>query len=283
MQEAPDQLVELARSSDEEEIHEFGLVVLSQRSPYWIAREGDSFCLLVRSAQADVLGRQIELYRQESLHWPPVSPEISEKGTSPGYAISWMLLLFVCHGLANRWPEAYTLGKLSAEAVMNGEAYRCLTALFLHADSGHLAGNMLFGAVFLHLVARHTGGLPAWLFTLLAGSIGNFLNAWIYYPEDHYSIGASTAVFGAIGILVSLPAGYMLRHASHRFFQSWAVPLVIGLVFLAWFGTGSEQTDTSAHLMGFVAGLPLGVAGGWIVARKCQTPGAAEAGLVKNP
>lgn len=266
MQEADGQLVELVRSDDEEEIHEYGLVVLSQRSPYWVSMEADRFCLLVPADRAEGLQREIELYREESLHWPPVSPGIAESGTSPLHAIGWMAWLFLCHGLANRWPQAYEAGKLSAEAVMNGQVYRCFTALLLHADLGHLAGNMLFGAVFLHLVARQTGGVLAWLLVLLAGTAGNFLNAWLYYPVDHYSLGASTAVFGAIGILVSLPAGYMLRHASHRFFRAWSVPFVIGLVFLAWFGTGSEQTDTSAHLMGFAAGLPLGVMGGWLKA-----------------
>jgi membrane associated rhomboid family serine protease len=272
MEETANPLQEIARSASEEEIHEYGLVVLSQRAPYWVAHEEDAYLLLVGASRAEQLQRQVDLYREESLHWPPVSPEISEPGTSPLYAAGWMLVLFLCHGLANRWPEAYELGRLSSAAVMEGEVYRCLSALFLHADIGHLTGNMLFGAVFLHFVARQTGGVLACLLVLLSGTLGNFLNAWVYFPVEHYSIGASTAVFGAIGILVSLPAGFMLRHASHRFFNAWAMPFVIGLVFLAWFGTGSEQTDTSAHLLGFAAGLPLGVLGGWI----------SQAGLVKD-
>ncbi|MGC9452617.1 MAG: rhomboid family intramembrane serine protease [Oceanipulchritudo sp.] len=267
MQELPGQLVELIRSQDEDLVHEYGLVVLSQRSPYWVVEEGNAFLLLVPAKREEELRRQLELYDAESVNWPPVEPSMVETGASGLHWIAWMILLFIANGFSLRWPELREFGKLSSEEVMHGDLYRCLTALFLHADLGHLAGNMLFGAVFLHLVARQVGGWLAWISILLAGTCGNFLNAWVYYPAAHYSIGASTAVFGAIGILVSLPAGFLLRHTRKPLVRTWGMPFVIGLVFLAWFGTGSEQTDTSAHLMGFVSGVPLGVLAGWIAGR----------------
>jgi rhomboid protease GluP len=97
---------------------------------------------------------------------------------------------------------------------------------------------------------------------LLAGTAGNLLNASLYLETTHYSIGASTAVFGTIGLLVCLPIGFALRHARQQLFRLWFLPLIAGLAFLAWFGTGTERTDTTAHLMGFLCGLPIGLAAG---------------------
>lgn len=261
-----DDRVEVARAPSEDEIHELGLVVLSQRTPYWVEETEDGFHLLVRESRAAAIGRQIELYRMESANWPPTLPQVQENNTSVLHALSWATLLVACQSISLEWISLRDTLRLSAEAVMEGEVYRCFTALLLHGDFGHLAGNAFFGGVFLHLVVRQAGGGMAWVGILLAGTLGNFLNAWAHYPSPHASIGASTAVFGAVGMLVALPAGLLLRERRWYFYKAWAIPLVTGLVFLAWFGTGDDNTDTTAHLMGFLCGLPMGVLAGWFAA-----------------
>ncbi|MEX0325884.1 MAG: rhomboid family intramembrane serine protease [Puniceicoccaceae bacterium] len=258
---------EIACIEDERQAHELGLVILSQGAPYWVIEDGEGFCLVVEQKDSKRLLRQIELYRKESLNWPPISHELPEEGVSPAASMVWILVLLTAYGISLEWPQLYAAGRLSAEAVIEGQPYRVLTALFLHADIGHLAGNMLFGAVFLHLVARHIGGIWAWIGVLLAGAAGNYFNAALYYPEPHYSVGASTAVFGAVGLLASIPLGFRLRFARWNLAKAWIVPFVIGLIFLAWFGTGDEQTDTSAHLTGFACGVPLGLAAGYFRTR----------------
>lgn len=278
MEETSPQHVEIARFSDLDRVHEYGLVVLSQRAPYWVVEEAGSFGLLVEASRAEYLRGQLALYDRESVNWPPLNPELQEEDPAPLAALSWLVVLFLTYGISLQWPGLYAWGKLSAEAVMTGEVYRAFTALFLHGDFGHLMGNLVFGAVFLHLVALFIGTGRAWLGVLAAGFCGNLLNAWIYYPAAHYSIGASTAVFGAIGMLVALPAGFAVRHAGVRLFQMWTMPLVIGLIFLAWFGTGSENTDTSAHLTGFACGLPFGAFWGFHHAPRSGQPAPASGG-----
>jgi membrane associated rhomboid family serine protease len=254
---------EIVCLEEEPRAHELGLVILSQGEAYWVLEDEKGFHLIVESKSAGRLQKQIELYQEESVNWPPRLPELPEGDASSMAAMMWVLFMVTCFGVSLQWPSLYEAGKVSSEAVIGGQLYRVATALFLHADIGHLAGNLLFGAVFLHLVARYLGPFRAWTAVLLAGSFGNYLNAAIYFPEPHYSVGASTAVFGAVGILAALPVGYRFRHARWRFTRSWAVPLIVGMVFLAWFGTGNERTDTSAHLMGFLCGLPVGLAGGF--------------------
>jgi membrane associated rhomboid family serine protease len=262
----PDNLQEIGRFADEEVAHDYGLVVLSAGAGYWVEENDEgTWSLVVESGYVERLRPQLELYEQESKNWPPVQPEMPEPHPGAYAAMTWIAVLILAWLCQLRWPALEKWGMVSSEAIRAGEVYRAFTALFLHNDIGHLSGNLLFGAVFLHLVARHIGTLRAWLGVLVAGTAGNLLNAALYFETTHYSIGASTAVFGTIGLLVCLPIGFALRHARQQLFRLWFLPLIAGLAFLAWFGTGTEQTDTTAHLMGFLCGLPIGIGAGLLM------------------
>ena len=89
----------------------------------------------------------------------------------------------------------------------------------------------------------------------MAGALGNAINAWVQ-PPDHSSIGASTAVFGALGILSS-NAWKHRRGIEGGWFRRWT-PIVGGVILLAYTGLGGERTDVIAHVTGFIAGLVLG-------------------------
>src|SRR5437763_159481 len=81
------------------------------------------------------------------------------------------------------------------------EWWRAVTALTLHVDVVHVAGNALAVAVLLPpLVQRFGAGAALWLL-LLAGALGNVLAAMTHDPR-HLAVGASTAAFGAVGVLV---------------------------------------------------------------------------------
>jgi membrane associated rhomboid family serine protease len=75
--------------------------------------------------------------------------------------------------------------------------------------------------------------------------------------STHRSIGASTAVFAALGIV----AGFVWRGklmAQDR----WPYrvgPIVGGLALLMYTGTGDANTDIGAHLMGFLCGFAGGI------------------------
>ena len=102
-------------------------------------------------------------------------------------------------------------------------------------------------------LSRLLGSGRAWFLVLCAGSLGNFLNALVQSP-DHRSIGASTAVFGAVGLLATIN----MFHFRSNLRRSWSMPIAAALGLLALLGASGENTDIGAHLFGFIAGIGLG-------------------------
>jgi membrane associated rhomboid family serine protease len=146
-------------------------------------------------------------------------------------------------------PGAGTFDRGAADAarMMQGEWWRAATALTLHADVAHAAANAVALAVFVGAVARRLGpALATWL-ALAAGIAGNALTALVV-RHAHASIGASTAVFGALGTLSAL-------QVPRR--SAW-LTLGVGVALLGLLGTG-ERADLFAHLLGFAVGVVVGL------------------------
>src|SRR5678815_5123250 len=120
---------------------------------------------------------------------------------------------------------------------------RAITALTLHADAPHVAGNAVLGGLLLALLARSIGPGMASAVLLLSGAAGTFAAAALT-RHDFVSIGASTAVFGALGTLAALPRD------SRRVWM----PVVGGIALLALLGT-AKRADVAGHLCGFVSGV----------------------------
>jgi rhomboid protease GluP len=147
-------------------------------------------------------------------------------------------------------------GRVDGELIRAGEWWRILTALTLHGGVGHLLGNLGFGALFGGLAGRLVGSGVAWLGIVLAGGAGNALNT-LLLESAHRSIGASTAVFAALGLL----AGFVWR-ARLMAQDRWPYrlgPVVGGIALLAYTGTGDAETDIGAHLSGFLCGFAAGM------------------------
>jgi rhomboid protease GluP len=144
---------------------------------------------------------------------------------------------------ASAW---FTRGSADARAILQGDWWRTVTALTLHGDAGHAVGNAVLGGLLLALLARTLGPGVASAVLLLSGALGT-LAAAALVRRDFVSIGASTAVFGALGALSALP--------QHRR-RAW-IPLGAGLALLAFLGTG-KRADLAGHLCGFAAGVVLG-------------------------
>lgn len=145
------------------------------------------------------------------------------------------------------------LARIDSGRVLGGEWYRSLTALFVHADGAHLLANGVALGVLMPILARQCGSGPAWWMFLASGALGNLLNVWLHGP-GHYSVGASTGVFGIVAVL-SASAGFS---APGSRMARVLIALGVGLSLLALMGSEGENTDLGAHMFGFVCGAVLG-------------------------
>lgn len=143
----------------------------------------------------------------------------------------------------------------SADKILNGDLYRITTALLLHADGLHLIGNVVGMAIFATAVCSTAGFGAGGLMILASGMLGNLANA-LLYKSGHHSIGASTAVFGAIGIAAAHQLITKWQQTGQRF-KAW-VPFGGGLALLGLLGS-SPNTDLMAHFFGFILGFLIGI------------------------
>jgi rhomboid protease GluP len=215
--------------------------------------------LLVESQNAQRAASELARYQEENrpVSIPPTGPRTMERGWVgvAAYLVAIWLLPTLESSQALSW-DWRASGVMHAEAVVAGQWWRTVTALTLHGGLPHLLGNSLFGVAFGLFIGRHMGSGFGWLLILLAGAVGNGLNAFIQ-AEDFRSLGASTATFGALGI----GATFFWRHGYFHG-RSWKrnfAPVFAGITLLAFTGIGDENTDVIAHFMGFATGTVLGL------------------------
>ncbi len=186
-----------------------------------------------------------------------------------------LLAFFAVTGPRAGGSEWFSAGASDAERVLQGEWWRAITALTLHADSAHVISNVGIGTLVVGAVMRSEGvGLGSAL-VVASGTLGNLVNAWAHQTL-HRSVGFSTAVFGAIGILGGLAYVHGRRRA-HRLRPAWTA-LGVGLALLAMLGSG-ERSDVLAHLFGGLAGVGLGLLTALSGLRLKTTAGQWFAGL----
>jgi rhomboid protease GluP len=238
---------------------ELGLVLAARGIRHDWGWVGRSCQLRVGAPDAERAAAEIAQYRAENTGRAVGRQPLEQIGVGwygvMGYAALLMLLAIALNQsvLGRDWLAA---GGLVAGGVMAGELWRTVTALTLHLEFGHLAGNLFFGAFFGHFASRYLGTGVAWAAILASGALGNLLNAAVQAPT-HRAIGASTAVFGALGLL----AAYTWRRGflEGTPWKERIAPVVAGIALLAFTGTGGENTDVFAHLTGFVCGFGIGV------------------------
>lgn len=189
---------------------------------------------------------------------PPPPPPLHRNAWAGcvGYA---MWLLGVAYAISNGLVrlDAFHTGELDAARVQGGQWWRAWTALTLHLSGPHLAANLGAGIWFGYLAGRQLGVGVAWLLIVTGGGIANLLEG-LLGPPWHQSVGASTAVFTALGLMSAYTWRERLR-LPQSWVQRWG-PLVAGVILLGWLGTAGKETDIMAHILGFGIGVLFGAA-----------------------
>jgi membrane associated rhomboid family serine protease len=243
-----------------------GLVVLAIGESFYLAPADDGYRLLVEPAALAAVREQLACFDRESIGWPPrpVFEERPVRRLELFTPLLWAFLVMAVFWGQGAWPGRWEeAGALDPRAIFDqGEWWRLATALFLHADVGHLVGNVLSGIFVFAAVVSTIGRRRGWLLLALASLAGNLAVAALNYPGPYGSLGASTAVFAGLGLLTGRALRVLQRPDRPHRWRAVFEPLAAGLTLLGLYGAGEMHTDVEAHLMGFAAGLVLGFAAG---------------------
>lgn len=241
--------------------HEYSLVLEARGIEHETAEDESSWVLSVPVGMRHRAYEELNRYAVERGVRRSV-PEVIQP--RPGAAIGLFAYVFIllltayCAGNATFGADWLSLGSLDAGA--RGEWWRAVTALTLHLDQEHLLGNLLFGAVAGLAASRLLGPGVAWASILGAAALANYTEILVT-PISHRAVGASTAVFAALGLLSGMAWRQRLT-LRERLWYRWA-PLIAGICLLTLLGAGSAHVDVLGHALGFLFGLGVG----WLYVR----------------
>lgn len=162
--------------------------------------------------------------------------------------IALCIIMFFVSGMGY---DTYTLVKYGANfsgLVRNGELYRLVTYMFLHAGIVHIGLNMYS----LYIIGpRVEDFFGKWKYTLIyfiSGICGGLLSIGV--TPNVVSVGASGAIFGLFGALIYF--GYNYRGYIGAMIRSQIVPIVIYNLFMGLFIPG---IDMWGHVGGLIGGI----------------------------
>ena len=154
--------------------------------------------------------------------------------------IVYLLSLVDYNGILNNFANYYLY-------VQNGEYYRLITSMFVHANILHLVSNMYALYVVGPIIEKYYGKGKFLLIYLGSGIIGSLFSVVL---TNYASVGASGAIFGLFGALLYF--GYKYRATLDGFLRSSIIPTLLVNLLLGFMIPG---IDVSAHLGGLIGGL----------------------------
>ena len=145
-------------------------------------------------------------------------------------------------------------GAKDNDLILQGQYWRFVTPIFLHANLLHLGLNMLNLAVlgvFLERLVGHIRFLLIYVTTGIVSIIASF-----YFMPQEISVGASGAIFGLVGAY----SVFVLMH--RRAFRKGGIPALLWLIIVIVgnlsIGFFVPNVDNYAHLGGLLSGCLLG-------------------------
>ena len=263
-------------SLDRAQAEAWALVLEAMNIPHRVALTDAGFAVLVPPKMVAPAMAALDAEDREAAEKPvrePAPPDHGPSFVGVGMGIT-LVAFFVVTGPrggadVGGW---FRRGSAIAEAIVsNHEFWRAITALTLHDNAMHVAGNAVASLVFVSALGRWLGGGLAILITLLAGTAGNLLTAYIY-RASHSSIGASTSTFGALGVLGGLQFVRRFRVPTIGRLRRALLGIAAALGLFAMLGVG-ERVDVVAHATGIGFGVLFGAGLALALKRPIRTIG----------
>jgi rhomboid protease GluP len=240
---------------------EFSLVLEAKGIEHEVRENADTWVVAAAPSSVHRAYEEISRYSAERSVPRSVAPAVEPFAGAGIGAVGFVLILLLtayCAGAQLFGADWLSRGALDSGAAR--EWWRAVTALTLHLDQEHLLGNLLFGVFAGMAAGRLLGPGVAWASILGAGALANYVEILIA-PVTHRAVGASTAVFAALGLLAGLAWRQRLTLRERRWYR-WA-PLIAGICLLTLLGAGNAHVDVLGHGLGFLFGVGIG----WVYAR----------------
>ncbi len=140
------------------------------------------------------------------------------------------------------------------QLIVQGQYWRFVTPIFLHANLLHVGLNMLNLVVLGTFLERLVGHLRFMLIYFVTGVVS--VIASFYFMPEQISVGASGAIFGLVGAY----SVFVLIH--RRAFRYNGIPALLWLIFVIGvnlsIGLFIPNVDNYAHVGGLLSGCLLG-------------------------
>jgi len=179
-----------------------------------------------------------------------------------------MLMLIIALGMGGFAPPSMNpslgppgatlldLGAKYAPLMKEGQVWRFVTPIFLHAGFIHIFFNLFAQLRFGLAMERKWGLIKFIVLYFVSGIGGNLLSALISY--ETVGVGASGAIMGLMGgFLSEVLMTWSKTDAQTRNFNLIQITAVVGITMLF---SMSKYVDLGAHLGGFIVGLLVGLA-----------------------
>ena len=142
----------------------------------------------------------------------------------------------------------FNLAQVNHLVVNQGEYWRLFTAMFVHADFGHLFNNMIAILFLGAATEENCTKLEYLVIYLVSGLIGNLFTLWLTSPAS-ISLGASGAISGLMGVIL------IIIDRKTPYMKIYTI-LYIFSFFVSAFAPG---IGTWAHIFGLFGGLGFGL------------------------
>jgi rhomboid protease GluP len=154
----------------------------------------------------------------------------------------------------------YRLGALVPQAVLEGEWWRLVSAIFLHYGTVHLLANMVALLALGGFVERSLGAikfLVAYLFSGIGSMAAIAALALLNHIPDQLGVGASGAIMGLLGVMAAiLLKGWRREKAKIAAKRLRLIVLIV--VIQSIFDVLTPQVSWIGHASGFVLGFGAG-------------------------
>jgi membrane associated rhomboid family serine protease len=173
--------------------------------------------------------------------------------------INWVIiaciLVSVTFWLADPTESSAQYLAFSTSNLRSGRIWTLVTALFLHVDIVHLAGNMIFLFAFGNVLEKEMGAGKTYISFFLGGVLALIFGVFFYNPNA-LLVGASAAIFTLTAVVLLVKP---LKFSFIFFMPLGLVALIYIIYNVVAIQTGAEgNVAYISHVIGFAVGIPLG-------------------------